>query len=142
MRGGLLDRERARSGDGPGRRGRGPAGGPLAAAPDQVRDPRHPECLDVMAERRVEDAALACPEREGHRMVAAGDPGSRRRQDLDWTPRVQAAVQLVVGAEVAHAGRDWMTRIEDVDVERPAGIVRVLAVPHHPGELAEPGPVA
>ena len=35
-----------------------------------------------------------------------------------------------------------MARIDNMDIERPAWVVGVLAVPDHAGQLAEPGPVS
>ena len=74
-----------------------------------------------MAERGVKDATLADLKRESHRMVAAGDLRPGHGQDVDRSPLFEADVQLVVGPEITQAGGDWMTRINKVDVERPAG---------------------
>jgi hypothetical protein len=139
---GLLDGERAGSAHDGGWEGRRAPGRPLAAPADQFRGAWHLQRLDVVAQWRVEDAALADLQREGHRMIAAGDLGPGHGQDVNRPPLIEADVQLVVGPEITQTGGDRMARIDDVDVERPARVVGVLAVPDHAGQLAEPGPVS
>ena len=89
-----------------------------------------------MAERRVEDAALAGSEDEGHRLGALVHFRGGFGEHVDIRITREAGVEFIGGGEVRDALGDGVSGLEDADQELAVGIVgALLRIPNAAGYL-------